>query len=159
MEAEWRPGHFDGVATVVARLFALAKAESAYFGLKDYQQFLVIRRMALDLGLPVKVQGCGTVREADGLALSSRNRYLDPRQRELAAALSAALREVKRRAARGERSVSRLEGAGAAVLEGARPEDPILRGGRRGQPGAAAALGQPGGRADGLPAGQDALDR
>jgi pantoate--beta-alanine ligase len=116
LEAEWRPGHFEGVATVVARLFALAKADAAYFGLKDYQQFLVIRRMALDLGLPVKVRACETVREADGLALSSRNRYLDPRQRDLAAALSAALREVKRLAARGERSVSRLEKAGRRAL-------------------------------------------
>jgi pantoate--beta-alanine ligase len=116
LEAELRPGHFEGVATVVARLFALAKPDQAYFGLKDYQQFLVIRRMVLDLALPLKVKGCPTVREADGLALSSRNRYLDPAQREGALVLSRALRQVKALAAKGERNVSRLEAAGRRTL-------------------------------------------
>jgi pantoate--beta-alanine ligase len=116
LEARWRPGHFEGVATVVARLFALAKPDTAYFGLKDYQQYLVIRRMAQDLGLPLKVQGCQTVRERDGLALSSRNRYLDPQQRVLAGALSGALREVRALAQSGERRVSRLEAAGRRRL-------------------------------------------
>jgi pantoate--beta-alanine ligase len=117
LEAEWRPGHFEGVATVVARLFALAKPGTAYFGLKDYQQFLVLRRMALDLGLPIKLQGCATIREADGLALSSRNRYLDPRQRELARSISAALRQVRAAAAQGESSVRRLEALGRRTLK------------------------------------------
>ena len=116
LEAAWRPGHFEGVATVVARLFVLAKAERAYFGLKDYQQFLVIRRMSADLGLPVKVIGCPIVREADGLAMSSRNRYLEPAQRRASLALSAALRAAKALAAKGEKSPRRLEAAGLRVL-------------------------------------------
>ena len=116
LEAEWRPGHFEGVATVVARLFALVKAERAYFGLKDYQQFLVIRRMSADLGLPVKVVGCPIIREADGLAMSSRNRYLEPAQRQAALALSSALRAAKALAAKGEKSPRRLEAAGLRAL-------------------------------------------
>jgi pantoate--beta-alanine ligase len=116
LEAAWRPGHFDGVATVVARLFALARPQAAYFGLKDYQQFLVIRRMATDLAFPLKVQGCATVREKDGLALSSRNRYLAPGQRLAALSLSRALKRVRALAARGERDVRTLETAGLAIL-------------------------------------------
>ena len=91
LEGAARPGHFDGVATVVAILFALVGAERAYFGLKDYQQVKVIERMALDLALPTTVVALPTVREEDGLALSSRNARLTPEARAAAPVLRKAL--------------------------------------------------------------------
>ncbi len=91
LEGAARPGHFDGVATVVAILFALVGAERAYFGLKDYQQVRVIRRMALDLALPTEVVALETVREPDGLALSSRNARLSPAGRAAAPVIRRAL--------------------------------------------------------------------
>jgi pantoate--beta-alanine ligase len=91
LEGSARPGHFDGVATVVAILFALVGAERAYFGLKDYQQVQVIRRMALDLALPTDVVSCETARESDGLAMSSRNARLSPAGRAAASVLRRAL--------------------------------------------------------------------
>src|SRR5436190_6820689 len=91
LEGAARPGHFDGVATVVAILFALVGAERAYFGAKDYQQVQVIRRMALDLALPTEVVTMPTVREADGLALSSRNARLSPDGRAAAPVIHRAL--------------------------------------------------------------------
>jgi pantoate--beta-alanine ligase len=93
LEGASRPGHFDGVLTVVCKLFLLTRADLAFFGEKDYQQLTLIKRMAADLEIPVDVRGVPTVREPDGLALSSRNRYLTAEQRRAALALSRALRE------------------------------------------------------------------
>ncbi|MGH9224046.1 MAG: pantoate--beta-alanine ligase [Acidimicrobiales bacterium] len=91
LEGATRPGHFSGVATAVAKLFAIAGPCRAYFGEKDWQQLLVVRRVAADLSFPVDVVACPTVREADGLALSSRNRYLSADERRAATVLYRAL--------------------------------------------------------------------
>jgi pantoate--beta-alanine ligase len=103
-----RPGHFDGVATVVAKLFAQVGPCTAYFGRKDAQQLAVVRRLAADLCLPVEVVGCSLVREPDGLALSSRNRKLEPEQRRAASVLYRALRAGADLVESGERDASRL---------------------------------------------------
>ena len=116
LEGAARPGHFDGVATVVAILFALVGAEHAYFGQKDAQQVMVIRRMARDLALPTEVIACPTVREADGLALSSRNVHLSPAERAAAPVLHRALVAARDRWAHGERSAERLRAAMRDVL-------------------------------------------
>lgn len=96
LEGKIRPGHFDGVATVVYRLFELTKPTTAYFGIKDYQQYLVIKQMVKDLNMPIKIQGMPIIREGSGLALSSRNQYLSPEQKEASLILSKTLRELEK---------------------------------------------------------------
>lgn len=108
LEGAARPGHFDGVATVVAILFSLVGAEHAYFGQKDAQQVMVIRQMARDLAIPTEVIACPTVREADGLAISSRNVHLTPAERAAAPVLRRALLAARSRWESGERSADVL---------------------------------------------------
>lgn len=115
-EGEIRPGHFRGVATVVAKLFGIVQPDISYFGRKDYQQWLVIRRMTEDLNLPVELRRVDTVREPDGLAMSSRNRYLSPDQRLIALSLAQALRAAENELKRNQRSVKTLESAMLEVL-------------------------------------------
>lgn len=121
LEGAARPGHFRGVATVVAKLFHAVGPGVAYFGEKDAQQLAVIRRMVRDLSLPVRIVACPTVREPDGLAVSSRNARLEPAQREAAGCLFLALSEAAELARSGERDASRLVAAMAREI-GATPE-------------------------------------
>ena len=114
---QFRPGHFDGVVTVVAKLFGIVAPDVAIFGEKDYQQYLLIRRMTLDLALPVEVIGAPTVRANDGLALSSRNRYLTPAERARAPAIYQALRAAVGRIDAGDRDYEGIEHAGREALE------------------------------------------
>ncbi len=110
-----RPGHFAGVASVVLRLFNMVKPDVACFGEKDYQQLLVIRRLALDLSLPVRVVGFPTVREADGLAMSSRNQYLDETQRSVAPMIWRTLQQMRQARQRGA-SVESVESQARVAL-------------------------------------------
>ncbi|MET0232909.1 MAG: pantoate--beta-alanine ligase [Rhodanobacteraceae bacterium] len=116
---EFRPGHFEGVATVVAKLFHIVDPDVAIFGEKDFQQLTVIRRMVADLCLRVTVVGAPTVREADGLAMSSRNQYLDAGQRQLAPTIYRQLVHAVDALRSGIRDYARIEGAGRAALDGA----------------------------------------
>ena len=112
-----RPGHFDGVATVVAKLLTQAAPDAAFFGEKDYQQLMVVRRMTQDLNLPVEIVGVPTVREADGLALSSRNVYLSAEERRLAPDLNRVMRETVSAIARGAAPAPTLQRAIATLNE------------------------------------------
>ncbi len=109
LEGEFRPEHFRGVATVVLKLFQILPATHAFFGRKDYQQLKVIEAMVRDLNVGIDVVACDTVREPDGLALSSRNRYLDPAQRQIALQISKALQSIQRRVQAGETDVATLQ--------------------------------------------------
>ena len=109
LEGQFRPGHFQGVATIVLKLFNILPATIAYFGQKDYQQCQVITRMVDELNVPIRVQVCPTVREADGLAMSSRNRYLSPAQRQAALCLWKALQAAQSLLSKGE-AIETIEG-------------------------------------------------
>ena len=117
MEGAARPGHFRGVATVVAKLFTITRPDRAYFGQKDGQQVAVIRKMNADLNLGVDVVTMPTIREPDGLALSSRNAYLTPEQRAAAPVVYRALHAAESLWQAGERNANRLQAAAMAVLE------------------------------------------
>lgn len=116
LEGAHRPGHFQGVVTVCLKLFTVCHPHRAYFGAKDYQQALLVRKMAQDLNLDLELVLCPTVRDADGLALSSRNRFLTPGQRQTALTLPRTLAQVASRLRSGVSSPRRAENAGRRVL-------------------------------------------
>ena len=118
-----RPGHFRGVTTVVSKLFHITQSDLAFFGQKDAAQVAIIRRMVLDLNLGVEIVVCPIVREADGLAMSSRNAYLSPQQRRSALVLSRSLAHVKKLSEQGERCTAKLAAAGTQVFA----EEPSVR--------------------------------
>jgi pantoate--beta-alanine ligase len=124
LEGAQRPGHFDGVATVVTKLLNTVGPDVAFFGQKDAQQALIVRRVVRDLDMPVRIDVCPTVRESDGLAMSSRNAYLAPAERERAVALRRALDAAERAVAAGERDAGAVATAAQRAMEpyGVEPE-------------------------------------
>ena len=124
LEGEFRPGHMEGVSTVVAKLFHIVEPDVAVFGEKDFQQLTVIRRMVADLCMPVKIIGAPTVRDRDGLAMSSRNQYLATEERALAPSIYQALEAAAQRLRAGDVDFASIERAGFQALEqaGFRPD-------------------------------------
>ena len=142
LDGAHRPGHFNGVAQVVARLFNMVQPQLAVFGRKDYQQLQVVRYMAREMSFPVEIVAAPTLREPDGLAMSSRNQYLQGVERDLATTIHRVLRQMRQRAAQGE-AIARIEAEARGQLEAAgfsvdyaelrradlsRPTDPTERG-------------------------------
>jgi pantoate--beta-alanine ligase len=123
LDGKSRPGHFRGVTTVVSKLFHIVEPDLAFFGQKDAAQVAVIRKMVRDLDIPVEIVVCPIVREFDGLALSSRNVYLDAKQRKSALVLSRSLQRVREEFDRGERDAARLIAAGKQIFS----EEPSAR--------------------------------
>jgi pantoate--beta-alanine ligase len=119
-------GHFIGVCSVVSKLFNIVQPDNAYFGQKDAQQALVIRRLVRDLNMPVEIRVCPTVREDSGLALSSRNSYLSDEERDRAAAISRGLRAAEEAVRTGERDAARVLAAARAELDAAQIEPEYL---------------------------------
>lgn len=126
LEGAQRPGHFDGVATVVVKLLNMVGADVAFFGQKDAQQALIVRRVVHDLDIPARIEVCPTIREADGLAMSSRNAYLAPAERERAIALRRALDAAEQAVAAGERDAGAVATAAHAAMEPFRVEPEYL---------------------------------
>jgi pantoate--beta-alanine ligase len=119
LDGAHRPGHFDGVATIVAKLFGIVQADVAVFGEKDFQQLAIVRRMTADLAIPVEIVGAPTVRSPDGLAMSSRNRYLSDAERALAPRIYATLRAAAERIYGGQRDYAAIATWGAEALRAA----------------------------------------
>lgn len=117
LEGAVRPGHFSGVATVVAKLFQIVRPQIAFFGQKDYQQTVVIKRLVRDLNFPVKIVVCPTVREKDGLAMSSRNRYLSSEERNASRVLFKALQKGRERIQEGERDSAAVRDAMTLLIQ------------------------------------------
>ncbi|QEF98865.1 Pantoate-beta-alanine ligase [Stieleria maiorica] len=125
LEGAFRPTHFQGVATIVLKLFHILPASHAFFGQKDYQQLCVIRAMVRDLNVPIEIVACPTVREPDGLAMSSRNRYLDANERSRALRLAAALEEAEKAVLDGQRDPAAIERIMHATLLAGGPDDGV----------------------------------